>query len=156
MGVYNRLKFFQKSDQIFPVLVKTTNDDRVFVVRDYSGLIPDYSEILEVNGIDAKELSHMQHLIVPYEPNYAYAHLNEREEREFTTRWVSFSNYLFCEKIFGPFTVKYFFDDKVHTTTMNAMERHALHKLSKPMRKGLGLPLFKKPMNYSQQNDERW
>lgn len=151
MGVYNREKIFKKNDKIFPIIVKSTNDDQVFVVHDYSGSIPDYARLLEVNGMDASEISRMQHILVPYEPNYAYARLNEKEELSFRA-WVSFSNYLFCENIKGPFRVKYSVDGIVKNATIDAMERHTLHKMSKSIRSS-ELPFFKKVMEYNRYND---
>lgn len=151
MGAYNREKIFKKNDKIFPIIVKSTNDDQVFVVHDYSGAIPDYAQLLEVNDMDASEISRMQHILVPYEPNYAYAHLNEKEELSFRA-WVSFANYLFCENIQGPFTVKYSIDGTVKSVTIDAMERHTLHKMSKSIRSS-AIPFFKKVMEYNRHND---
>ena len=151
MGVYNRHKIFQKDDLIFPLIVKATQDDRVFVMRDFSGAIPDHAELLEVNGIDVGALSLKQHKLVSYEPNYAYAFLNEKEETSFRA-WVSFANYLFCENIQGPFEVKFVIDGEVKMVTIDAMERHTLHKMSKSMRNNK-LPFFGKFMKYTQHND---
>ncbi|MDL2231634.1 hypothetical protein LJB85_02715 [Porphyromonadaceae bacterium OttesenSCG-928-L07] len=151
MGSYNRNKFFQKDDKLFPVLTRATQDDHVFVVRDYSGLIPDYAELIQINGKNVKELSHQQHILLPYEPNYAYAHLNEVEELSFRA-WPSFANYLFCEKIQGPFTVEYAIDGITKTATINAMERQELHKKSKSMRK-FNFPFYGKVIDYTRHND---
>ena len=151
MGVYNRWKFFKKEDMIFPVIVKATQNDRVFVVHDYSNSIPNYAELLEINGIDAGEISRLQHILVPFEPNYAYAYLNEKEEFSFRA-WVSFSNYLFCENISGPYTVKYSVDGVVKSATINAMERQSLHKMSRSLRSS-SIPFFKKVMKYNRHND---
>ena len=151
MGVYNRHKIFQKDDRLFPLIIKATQDDRVFVMRDFSGLIPDHAELLEVNGIDVAELSRKQHELMPYEPNYTYAYMNEKEEPDFRA-WVSFANYLFCENIQGPFEIKFVIDGEVKMVTINAMERHTLHKMSKSMRNNK-LPFFGKFMKYTQHND---
>lgn len=152
-GVYNREKVFSKDDRIFPVMVHTTRDDRVFVVRDYSGSIPDHAELLEINGRPAGELSREQHRIVPYEPDYAYGWLNEAKERSFKT-WVSFANYLFCEGMGGPFAVRYAADGTEHTKAIDAVERQTLHKRSRTERKGVGgLQFFGNVMDYTRRND---
>ena len=150
-GVYNRQGFFKKEDNLFPVLVKATRDDRVFVVRDFSGSIPDCAELLEVNGRDIGELSRLQHQLVPYEPNYAYAYLNEKIERGVKS-WASFANYLFCEKIQGPFAVKYTVGGSVHAATIDPMERQALHRMSRSLRSS-DVPFFQNVMAYNRHND---
>ena len=123
----------------------------MFVVRDYSGTIPDYAELLEINGMNAGEISGMQHQLVPYEPNYAYGLLNEKEELSFRA-WASFANYLFCENIQGPYTVTYSAGDSAQTVVINGMERQKLHKMSKSMRDS-NFPFFKKVIEYNRCND---
>lgn len=152
-GVFNRNKIFQKSDIVFPVMVRTTDDDRVFVVRDYTGSIPEFVELIEINRLSVSKLSHAQHLLTGSEPNYAYAWLNERDERDFR-EWSMFANYLFCERIEGPFTIKYVSEGQPKEVTIAGMKRGELHKLSKPERKGIrSMPLLGRVMEYRRHSD---
>ncbi|MDR1552980.1 MAG: S41 family peptidase [Prevotellaceae bacterium] len=131
-GVYNRTKIFKKTDTIFPVWVKSWHDYRTFVIRDFSGKIPEYSEIISVNGISAKEISFEKRRLMPMENRVAMASTSSKNEGDPRTG-TNFANYLFCENIKHPFVVEYKTDNDtlLHTVTLDGMQRNEIYKIQK-------------------------
>ncbi|MDR2291946.1 MAG: S41 family peptidase [Prevotellaceae bacterium] len=131
-GVYNRTKIFKKTDTIFPIWVKSWHDYRTFVVQDFSGKIPEYSEIISVNGISAKEISFEKRKLMPVETRIAMASTSSKNEGDPRTG-TNFANYLFCENIKHPFVVEYKTDNDtvIQTVTLEGMQRNEIYKIQK-------------------------
>lgn len=105
-GVYNRTRIFKKDDLLFPVWVRIWDDGRVFVKSDLTNTIPDNSEIISINGKNAKDLALDMRHIEPSEEEYAKYRGNSVEMVD-PYLWNSFIDYLFCEQIVAPFKVEY-------------------------------------------------
>jgi C-terminal processing protease CtpA/Prc len=161
-GIYNATGILKKTDTIFPVWVKSWRDGRVFTVKDFSGKIPKYSEIISVNGISAREIALKQRKIIPLENHYAFAHTSQVTEGD-PAYWTTFSNYLFCEGIKYPYTVEYKTDNLLHKIVLTGMEREKIYEIYRQdegkevvKQESIGYILFKRGKNtirYNQIND---
>ncbi|MDR1984956.1 MAG: hypothetical protein LBQ28_09060 [Prevotellaceae bacterium] len=131
-GVYNRTGIFKKTDTIFPLWVKSWLDYRTFTVRDFSNIIPKYSEIISVNGISAKEISFEKRRLIPMENRIAMAYTSDENAGNPRTG-TNFANYLFCENIKHPFTVEYklYTDDTIRKVISTGMQRNEIYKMQK-------------------------
>ena len=122
-GFFNREGYFSKKDPIFPVWTKAWKDNRVFVVKDYSGVLPEKSELLSINGMPADSLEKRS-----LDLNYGereYARFVQNEEQGNPLGWNIFTNLLYMEGIEPPYVVDYreFGSDTVKTCTLPAIER---------------------------------
>lgn len=152
-GGFNRNAYFTKQDTLLPLWVKSTMDNRVFVVHDYSGIIPAKAELLEINGYNIAELSEAQHYLLPMEDHYAYDYMNKIGE-ENIKRWGVFSNYLYCEKIKSPFVITYMAEGNMHTKTLEGMQRQVIDKLYKKRKDSIKSQKEKREkVTYKQYND---
>ncbi|MCL2097629.1 MAG: S41 family peptidase [Bacteroidales bacterium] len=157
-GVYNREKIFSKNDTLFPVWVKSWHDYRVFTVRDFSGNIPKYSEIISVNGISAKNIAFEQRRLMAMEGRMAMAYCSSAHEGEPEIS-TTFPNYLFCENIKSPFTVEYMYENALYSTTLNGMHRQEIYKIQKKdgniSKQGFAMlfSLGKNTISYNKLND---
>jgi hypothetical protein len=160
-GIYNYAGIFQKTDTIFPLWVKSWHDGRVLTVRDFSGYVPAYSEIISVNGIQAKDIALKQRELVPYEDRYVAAWISSAYEGD-PLYWTSFANYLFCENIHHPFVVEYKpdTDTLVHKITLSGLQRQKISRIyekneGKDIKEGFALifSLGKNTVIYNKIND---
>jgi hypothetical protein len=131
-GVYNRTKIFKEADTIFPLWVKSWHDYGTFVVRDFSGKIPEHSEIISINGISAKKISFEKRRLMPVESRAAMTSTSSENEGDPRTG-TNFVNYLFCENIKHPFNVEYKLsnEDTIRTATLTGMQRNEIYKIQK-------------------------
>lgn len=97
-GQLSRSRFFQETDTIFPVWVKTWKDGSVYSVKDYSGNLPRNAHILSVNGHSADEIALISRAIAPGEEANAMAMMNAQYEAD-PRNWCNFMNFLFVEDI---------------------------------------------------------
>lgn len=131
-GVYNRTRYFHKTDTIFPVWVKTWKDGRVYVVKDFTSILPKNSQIVSVNGHSAQEMALMNRSIKPSEERHAIDLLNTGTEWS-PRYWSNFSSFLFMEGMNAPYKIEYIapLSDKIDTVTIQGISRQSKVKLSK-------------------------
>ncbi|MDR3235384.1 MAG: hypothetical protein LBT48_01470 [Prevotellaceae bacterium] len=163
-GVYSRKGIFRETDTIFPIWVKSWYDNSVFTVKDFSDNIPQYSEIISINDIPAKEIALKQRKIIPNESRLAIAatSISSSVSDEGDPRTgTSFVNYLFCENIKQPFIVEYKScnDTILHKTILKGLPRgevfQALKKDGNAQKEGFAMifSLGKNTINYNKIND---
>lgn len=133
-GYYNRTRIFQKTDTLFPVRVKTWKDGTTYVLRDYTGRMPENAKIIRVNGRSAQEMSLIQSSTACWE--------KERQdyygpEEPSPARWYNLMNFLFMEGVRAPYRVEYQLpgSERIDTATLGGMTREELHKAYKKHRK---------------------
>lgn len=122
-GFFNREGYFSKEDPVFPVWTKAWKDNRVFVVKDYSGVLPENAEILAINGLPADSLEKRSLDLCYGEREYARFVQNIESGKPLS--WNTFANLLYMEGIGPPYVVDYrvFGEDSTKSCTIPAMER---------------------------------
>ena len=157
-GFYNRNKFTNENDIIFPVTVKVFRDGRTFVVKDYSGNIPSDSELLKVNGLSVIGISLLLEDLYHAEKHYSLPELNYLEQPD-VRAWCILPTHLFMEGINEPFEVEYclFGDSVVNHVVLPGMFRADIFrefKKSGDKRKIRKMSAFSKiPIEYVTIND---
>jgi hypothetical protein len=160
-GIYNYVEIFQKTDTIFPIWVKSWHDGRLFTVRDFSEHIPEYAEIISINGITAKDLALKQRKLIPFEDRYTAAWISSAYEGD-PLYWTNFANYLFCENISHPFVVEYKTDTDTiaNKITLSGLPRGKISRIyekneGKDIKEGFALlfSLGKNTVIYNKIND---
>lgn len=79
-GVYNRARFFQKTDIILPLHVKSWKDGTVYNVRDFNSIIPPLAQIISVNEVSAQEVILLNRQLYTGEELSAMSNLNRLEK----------------------------------------------------------------------------
>ena len=133
-GMFNRWGYFKETDNIFPLWVQTWKDGSVYNVKDYRGIIPQYAQIISINGHSAKELALANRAIAPGEKANSMAMMNAKYETD-PVYWPNFANFLFMEGIGSPFQVVYSLPnssrpDTVILRTITRAEKSKLFKKS--------------------------
>lgn len=123
-GMLNREGAFTKDDVVFPLWVQTWKDGTVYNVKDYTGTIPRYAQIISVNGYSAQDIALRSRSIAPGEQAYAMSHMNLRYEAS-PRSWPNFQNYLFASRINGNYkvTFKPLNSDQTETITLSGITR---------------------------------
>lgn len=129
-GYYNRTRIFQKTDTLFPVRVKTWKDGTTYVLRDYTGRMPENAKIIRVNGHLAQEMSVIQSSTACWEKERQDYYGSEAPD---PAHWYNLMNFLFMEGVRAPYQIEYMLpgSERVDTATLGGMTREEIHKASK-------------------------
>ena len=105
-GVYNAAGFFQETDVILPLQIQSWRDGSVYNVIDYTSTIPQYAQIISVNGVSAQEAALLNRSLDYGEELSAMPIINSLLEKD-PRYWCHFSNYFFFEQIKSPYEIEY-------------------------------------------------
>ena len=157
-GFYNKNRYTNEKDTVFPVTVKTFKDGRTFVIKDYSGSIPIGSELLKVNNLCVDSIGLLLEELHHAEKRYSLPVLNYFEQPDIRA-WCILSTHLFMEGINQPFEVEYRLleDTTKKSVVINGMMRGDIfneYKRSGDKRNSVKhSPFSKKPIEYTKIND---
>ncbi len=153
-GVYNRERFFKKTDIILPLHVKAWKDGTVYNVRDFNSIIPPLAQIISVNGVSAQEVTLLNRQLYPGEKLSAMSNLNSRLEKD-PRYWCNFSNYFYFEGIKSPYEVKYIErgSSEIKTAVLHGKTREYLTKRCEGRAKFVDYLVGYKAVDYTQIND---
>lgn len=151
-GVYNRERFFQKTDIILPLHVKSWKDGTVYNVRDFNSIIPPLAQIISVNGVSAQEVILLNRQLYTGEELSAMSNMNRIEKHP--RQRSNFSNYFYFEGIKSPYEVKYIErgSSEIKTAVLHGKTREYLAKRSEGKAKFVDY-LGYKAVDYTQIND---
>lgn len=129
-GYYNRTRIFQPTDTLLPVRVKTWKDGTTYVLRDYTGRLPENAKIIRVNGRSAQEMSLIQSSTACWEKGIQKYYGPEEPDPRY---WYNLMNFLFMEGVRAPYHVEYLLpgNERIHTATFGGMTREEIYKASK-------------------------
>lgn len=152
-GTYNRERFFQKTDIILPLHVKSWKDGTVYNVRDFNSIIPPLAQIISVNGVSAQEVILLNRQLYAGEELSAMSNMNSRIEKD-PRYWCNFSNYFYFEDIKSPYEVKYIErgSSEIKTAVLHGKTREYLTKRCEGRAKFVDY-LGYKAVDYTQIND---
>lgn len=127
---YNRRRFFQPTDTLFPVRVKTWKDGTTFVQKDYTGHLPENTRILRVNDRSAQEMDYTMRSLFPWEKRGEEDYGSESQN---PAHWYSLMNFLFMEGEQAPYRVEYVLpgSERIDTITFAGMPREEIRKVYK-------------------------
>ena len=137
-GSFSRFELFDENEPILPLWVQIWKDGSVYNVYDYTGTIPERSELVSImtfrdgrcaDTLSARELGRRSQSLIAGEPAYALADGNSYHQPD-PRDWAAFSNYLSVLSV-SPWKVVYKAPGKetADTALLQGMTRKALYKL---------------------------
>lgn len=165
-GSFSRYELFAESQPIFPLWVQIWVDGSIYNVYDYSGVIPECSEIIAItkfyNGQRAQTFSGKGlgigcMRLTPGEPAYAFANGNSYHQPN-PRDWASFTNFL-SDFSMPPWEVVYKVPgaEQPDTVMLDGIRRDELFKLYKKTgnkrRAKEELGFARKPIIYADMGD---